>query len=133
MTLTVSEPQAQPPSLDFTPAGGGGITLDLTDADLFVSERLREQFFEGLGDLGVDVIDMGPVYRADEQPCYWSQDLHINLRGHELIAEALGADTRRRIVFELAAKGFEFKEPGTVTDLGAFGEGRTFIDEDQGY
>ena len=50
-----------------------------------------------------------------------------------LIAEALGADTRRRIVYEFAAKGFEFKEPGTVTDLSTFGEGRTFIDEDEGY
>lgn len=63
--------------------------LDLTEADLFVSDQLRRRFFDGLERLGVEVLDMGPVFRAREQPCYWSRDLHINLLGQRLIAESL--------------------------------------------
>lgn len=68
----------------------------------------------------------------------WIQDEIAALRAldretvNKLIAETVSPDTRRRIVYELAAKGFTFKEPGNV-ELGKIGEGRTYIDEDEGY
>jgi len=66
--------------------------LDLTDADLHVARSIAERFFAGLADLGVEVLDMGPVFRAGEAgPYYWKRDLHINVAGHAAISRAVDA------------------------------------------
>lgn len=63
--------------------------LDLEDADLFASREIGRTFLDGLERLGIDALDMGPVFRATEDPVYWARDLHINLLGHECVADEL--------------------------------------------
>lgn len=63
--------------------------LEISEADLFVTRRLEQQFFEGLDRLGVDWVDLTPALQAEDEACYWSRDLHINLAGHRVAAEVL--------------------------------------------
>lgn len=63
--------------------------LDLDESDLFTSREIGRTFLDGLERLGIDALDMGPVFRATEAPVYWARDLHINLLGHERVAEEL--------------------------------------------
>lgn len=112
-------------------AGRAKEELGLSAADLFVSDRLREQFFAGLAALGIDVLDMGPVYRAQDAPCYWSQDLHINLLGHEKIAEALdeylaagGGELGPLVAPELSDGPYEERDAqGNLLAQGAYEDG----------
>ncbi|MFT4540035.1 MAG: antitoxin component YwqK of YwqJK toxin-antitoxin module/lysophospholipase L1-like esterase [Planctomycetota bacterium] len=63
--------------------------LDLSPADFDVANIMARHLFEELDQLGVTSIDMGPLYRAESELCYWKRDLHINVLGHRLIADAV--------------------------------------------
>ncbi len=71
--------------------------LHLSEADLEVSGKLADQFLEDAEELGVRAIDMRPIFRASEEPCYWRSDLHINTLGHALVARELEAALRHRL------------------------------------
>lgn len=53
------------------------------------AEALTQRFLDAVEAGGVRVVDLRSVFRAEERPPYWSEDLHLDLRGHELAARAL--------------------------------------------
>lgn len=63
--------------------------LGLTETDLAIAARLAHSFLDGLSDSGIEALDMGPRFLEEEAPCYWKRDLHIDLRGQALVADAL--------------------------------------------
>ncbi len=63
--------------------------LELTDEDMAISRRMGTSFLEGLRAAGLPVLDMRPIFEREATPPFWRVDFHINLRGQELIAEAL--------------------------------------------
>lgn len=62
--------------------------LTLSDADFEIANQLADQLLATLRERGADVLDLRPIFRAQSQPLYWS-DLHINLRGQEVVAQEL--------------------------------------------
>jgi hypothetical protein len=62
--------------------------LALSDDDFEIVNRLGDRLLATLRERGTDVLDLRPVFRADSQPLYWSE-MHINLRGHEVVAREL--------------------------------------------
>ncbi len=63
--------------------------LELTREDVAVSSRQARQLLGALEREGVAVVDMSPQFRAAPHRLYWSKDLHINLKAHDLIARRL--------------------------------------------
>jgi lysophospholipase L1-like esterase len=63
--------------------------LELSDADLQGGFELGDRFLEGLGQLGVNSVDLRPSFRASPVSLFWERDLHLNLSGHERVAEAV--------------------------------------------
>ncbi|MEO6711356.1 MAG: SGNH/GDSL hydrolase family protein [Planctomycetota bacterium] len=49
----------------------------------------EERFLGLLATLSIEVIDLRASFRAQQDPPYWRKDLHINLDGQRLVAEAL--------------------------------------------
>jgi hypothetical protein len=64
-------------------------TLGLTDTQLAVSDRLADRWLAAMTAAGVDTVDLRPILRVTERSCYWRVDLHLDLDGHELAAQAL--------------------------------------------
>ena len=64
-------------------------TLGLEPRDLAITDRLGAEWMAFLAEQGLTCIDMTPIFRAAEEPCYWRTDWHVNTLGHRLIAEAL--------------------------------------------
>ncbi len=65
------------------------LALQLTDADLQIWTRLGDGLLKSLRELGVESIDMRPIFKAESEPPFWKGDYHLNLRGDELVARAL--------------------------------------------
>jgi lysophospholipase L1-like esterase len=63
--------------------------LEFVDADFEMLADLADRVLDGLRAKGIRPIDMRPVFEKEPTPPYWRADFHLNLRGHELIAEAL--------------------------------------------
>jgi len=42
-----------------------------------------------LGVVGIECIDLRPIFAAEPSPPFWRADLHMNVRGQELVAKAL--------------------------------------------
>lgn len=64
-------------------------TLEFTDADFATLSGVADRVLDGLRAKGMQPIDMRPVFAKEPTPPYWRADFHLNLRGHELVAEAL--------------------------------------------
>ncbi len=62
--------------------------LSLSDADFELSNRMADQLLTTLRERGVETLDLRPAFRAQDQELYWS-DLHINLRGQQVVAYEL--------------------------------------------
>ncbi len=56
---------------------------------LAISERLADSWLAFLAERGIVHVDLRPALRAVDEPCYWLSDLHLNTRGHRVLAEAL--------------------------------------------
>ncbi|MCK6445249.1 MAG: SGNH/GDSL hydrolase family protein [Planctomycetes bacterium] len=63
--------------------------LGLEDEDFEILSDLSNEFFAGLRAKGLRVVDMRSRFAAEPEPPYWRADFHINIRGHELIADEL--------------------------------------------
>ena len=93
--------------------------LELTSADMRVARRLADEYLSGLTELGIEHIDLAPVFRASAEPCYWARDLHINLTGHALVAHALAGTIRApRPAAEPTPREASADEPARVTEDG---------------
>lgn len=69
-------------------------TLELEPEDLGANARLGDDFVRAMGERGIDCFDATPVLRAEEQPCYWRRDQHLNVHGHARVAEAIARHLR---------------------------------------
>lgn len=63
--------------------------LELKDEDAVLLKDLSKQLLDELRAKGLPVVDMRPRFAAEPVPPYWRTDFHINVRGHELIADEL--------------------------------------------
>jgi hypothetical protein len=63
--------------------------LGVRPAGLAVSERLGARWLDHLEQEGLASVDLRPILAAQDEPCYWSFDRHLNVRGHAVVAEAL--------------------------------------------
>ncbi len=63
-------------------------TLELSDADFEVANRLGDKLLSTLRERGAEVLDLRPAFRAETRRLYW-EDLHINLQGQERVAKEL--------------------------------------------
>jgi len=78
-----SEPQLHEELLE--PVAGA---LEITPEQLAEEDRLGDALIAGLQKQGADIIDVRPLL-ADGQQHFWSQDLHLNLKGQAVVAAAL--------------------------------------------
>jgi len=62
--------------------------LELSKFDLGSFDRLADRFIGAAREQGIEVIDLREAFGAERERFYWS-DRHINLQGHERIAELL--------------------------------------------
>jgi lysophospholipase L1-like esterase len=65
--------------------------FSLSDQDLHAESRVADTFLEGLRSAGIEALDAREVLVPDAGPYYWNIEFHLNVRGHEKIAEALRA------------------------------------------
>lgn len=63
--------------------------LKLEERDFEVATRMADDFLARLRAEGMTAIDMRPAFAAEPKPPYWRCDFHLDLRGHELVAQAL--------------------------------------------
>jgi hypothetical protein len=63
--------------------------LGLAPEELNISARLAADFLQDLAGAGIATLDMSPIFAAQTEPPFWDLDLHMDLAGHRLVAEAL--------------------------------------------
>jgi hypothetical protein len=65
--------------------------FSLSDQDLRAESRMADTFLDGVKSAGIETLDAREVLAGDGGPYYWNVEFHLNVRGHEKIAEALRA------------------------------------------
>jgi len=65
--------------------------LSLTDADLRRESQMADEFLAGVRAAGTETLDAREALVAGGGPYFWNGEFHLNLVGHEKIAEALRA------------------------------------------
>lgn len=65
--------------------------VGLEDGALEVSGRIADAWIAYCAQIGIDVIDLRPRFLEADERLYWKSDIHINLAGHGVVAEALFA------------------------------------------
>ena len=63
--------------------------LRLTPAELGITRQLANEYLAFAKERGIQVIDMRPVFKAEQVDCYWQTDIHLNTHGHALVAQEL--------------------------------------------
>jgi hypothetical protein len=63
--------------------------LGFSAEDLAIHARLGARLLAQLRDAGIETVDLTEALRARGEACYWARDLHLNLVGHEVVAQAL--------------------------------------------
>jgi lysophospholipase L1-like esterase len=61
----------------------------LSAEDLRGNDRLADEFLARLRASGCDTLDARECFRGQPGPWYWIRDLHLNVHGHEVLAQAL--------------------------------------------
>ena len=65
--------------------------VGLEEGALEVSGRIADAWIEYCVQIGIDVIDLRPRFLEADERLYWKADIHINLAGQRVVAEALFA------------------------------------------
>lgn len=63
--------------------------FQLDETALETTRKLANRFLGRMAELGIEAIDLRPVFQASEQSAYWNQDWHISLVGQRLVASVL--------------------------------------------
>jgi lysophospholipase L1-like esterase len=63
--------------------------LGFSAEDLAIHARMGERLLAQLRAAGIETLDLTEALRARGEPCYWARDLHLNLAGHAVVAEAM--------------------------------------------
>jgi hypothetical protein len=61
----------------------------LKTLELGVSDRIADRWLTFLGARDIPAVDLRPYFRRANEPLYWRTDHHLNLAGHQLVAEIL--------------------------------------------
>jgi lysophospholipase L1-like esterase len=61
----------------------------MTEEDLGRNDRIADEFLARLEASGCDTLDARKILRAQAGPWFWTKDLHMNVRGHAALAQAL--------------------------------------------
>jgi hypothetical protein len=72
--------------------------LDLSAADWESNADLARRFCDELTAAGIDCLDPSVAMAAEPRPLYWRADHHLNPTGHRLVAEAIRARVRDRVI-----------------------------------
>ena len=63
--------------------------LELDEHELGVTRRQADMYLGALAEGGVRTVDLRPAFGASSESLYWLKDLHLNLAGHQLVADVL--------------------------------------------
>jgi lysophospholipase L1-like esterase len=63
----------------------------LTDEDVRLESKIADRFLDGVRSSDIEVLDGREVLGKDGGPYYWNIEFHLNVAGHEKIAQALHA------------------------------------------
>jgi hypothetical protein len=63
--------------------------LGLTKDEALCGELLRDRLAAALATLDFRLVDPSERMISEPAPCYWTQDYHLNLTGHRIVAEVL--------------------------------------------
>jgi hypothetical protein len=63
--------------------------FSLTEADLRADSRVADAFLAGVRSSGIETLDAREVLVPDGGPYYWNVEFHLNVRGHQKIADGL--------------------------------------------
>ena len=80
-------PAVKPEAIDFLPRLLDILELDQADVEL--PGRIADAIGSRARELGVAWVDLRPAFRASDELLYWKEDLHIDLRGHTVVADEL--------------------------------------------
>lgn len=61
----------------------------LNHKDINANEHLKKKFSNWLNSQGIANYDLIPPLKAETEKVYWDEDLHINPKGHQVIADFL--------------------------------------------
>ncbi len=61
----------------------------LSAEDLHGNDRMADEFLSRLRASGCDTLDARESFRGEAGPWFWKRDLHMNVHGHEVLAQAL--------------------------------------------
>ena len=67
-------------------------TLAMTRDDLEALTEIGDDFVSAMAEHGIACLDPRSAMRAHASPLYWSEDYHLGVRGHQLLAELLEAE-----------------------------------------
>jgi lysophospholipase L1-like esterase len=62
---------------------------------LGASDRIANEWLRFLEERGIDYVDLRGHFRANQPLLYWRTDHHLNVAGHQLVAEVLQESARR--------------------------------------
>ena len=63
--------------------------LDVDLERLALTDPIADAWMEELEARGIEHLDLRPLFRSTREALYWRTDGHLNLRGHQLVAQAL--------------------------------------------
>jgi hypothetical protein len=63
--------------------------LELDAKQVQVTHRQARRYLAAMKEKGIRAVDLRPAFMASEVPLYWAHDHHINLAGHQLVADVL--------------------------------------------
>jgi hypothetical protein len=63
----------------------------LTDAQLDLNQALKNSLIDKFTQDQVTYLDLTAELKAEKEPLFWSQDYHLNHRGHRRVAEIVSA------------------------------------------
>ncbi|MCZ6597839.1 MAG: SGNH/GDSL hydrolase family protein [Planctomycetota bacterium] len=69
--------------------------LELPPRTVEVSQRLADTWTDELRAAGIPLVDLRKAFTEHDEPLFWDEDLHINLRGHRVTAEEVLPEVER--------------------------------------
>ena len=66
-----------------------GAILGFDEEDLALSSTLATRFLSLVADLEISTVDLTPTLPSCADQCFWRTDLHLSVRGHEVVGELL--------------------------------------------
>ena len=66
--------------------------LQLSAGDLELNTRLTKALMQRLRRWQIPVVDLSSFLSGGQETFYWDEDYHLNVRGHQVVAEGLARE-----------------------------------------